>query len=172
MVSDRDPDRGSSQKPPVSVSPDAGAIAMTSVVRITHLFAEARENCTKVAGTPNDDHFVAFKEYLQNLCLQITFEGTNAGAPTTAGPQGIHIAGAPASFMNQSDGHFGALLGGKHKEPVAQARHRVRRQRLPPQACRPDLAPSAEKLDHLIHQGDTSRDALRAHHFHQRPRKG
>ena len=49
--------------------PDAGAITMTSVVKITRLFAEARNNCTKVAGTPNDDHVVAFKEDLLNACL-------------------------------------------------------------------------------------------------------
>ena len=67
MVSDRDPDRGSSQQPPVSVSPDAGAISMTSVVKITRLFAEAHDNRTKVAGTPNDNHSVAFKEELLNV---------------------------------------------------------------------------------------------------------
>ena len=42
---------------------------MTPVVKITRLFAEARDNCTKVAGTPNNDHVVAFKEDLLNVCL-------------------------------------------------------------------------------------------------------
>ena len=57
---------------------------MTSVVKITHLFAEARENCTKFAGTPNDKHAVAFKEDLLNVCLQIAFEGPDAGDPSGA----------------------------------------------------------------------------------------
>ena len=57
---------------------------MTSVVEITRLFAEVRENLTKVAGTPSDDHVVAFKEDLLNVCLQIAFEGTNAGNPSGA----------------------------------------------------------------------------------------
>ena len=69
MVSDRSLDRGSSQQPPGSFSPNAGAIAMTSIVKITRLFAEARDNGTKVAGTPNDDHIVAFKEDLLNVSL-------------------------------------------------------------------------------------------------------
>ena len=57
---------------------------MTSVVRITRLFAEARNNCMKVAGTLKYNHAVAFKEYLLNICLQIAFEGTNAGDPSGA----------------------------------------------------------------------------------------
>ena len=52
---------------------------MTSVVEITRLFADARDNHMKVAGTPNDDHVVASKEDLLNVCLQIAFEGTDAG---------------------------------------------------------------------------------------------
>ena len=40
---------------------------MTSVVKITRLFAEARKNRTKVAGTLNNDHVVAFKEDLLNV---------------------------------------------------------------------------------------------------------
>ena len=55
---------------------------MTSVVKITCLFAEARDNRTKVSVTPNDDHAVEFKEDLLNVCLQIDFEGTNAGNPS------------------------------------------------------------------------------------------
>ena len=54
---------------------------MTSVIKITRLFAEVRNNRTKVAGTPNDDHAVAFKEEVLNVCLQIDFEGTDAGNP-------------------------------------------------------------------------------------------
>ena len=54
---------------------------MTSVVNITRFFAEARNNHKEVAGTPNDDHVVAFKEDLLNVCLQIAFEGTDAGDP-------------------------------------------------------------------------------------------
>ena len=57
---------------------------MTSVVKITRLFAEARDNRTKVAGTPNNDHVVAFKEDLLNVCLKIAFEGTNASNPSGA----------------------------------------------------------------------------------------
>ena len=55
---------------------------MTSVVEITRLFAEARNNRMKVAGTPNDDHVIAFKDDLLNICLQIAFEGTDAGDPS------------------------------------------------------------------------------------------
>ena len=84
MVSDRDPDRGSSQQPPGSVSYDTGTIAMTSTIKITCLFAETRDNRTKVTGTPNNDHVVAFKEDLLNVCLQIAFKGTNAGDPSGA----------------------------------------------------------------------------------------
>ena len=40
---------------------------MTSVVKITHLFAEARDNRTKVIGTPNGEHVVTFKEDLLNF---------------------------------------------------------------------------------------------------------
>ena len=69
MVSDRDSDRASSQQPPGSISPNAGTTAMTSVIDITRLFAEAHDNHTKFAGTPNDDHVVAFKEDLLNVCL-------------------------------------------------------------------------------------------------------
>ena len=57
---------------------------MTSVVEITHLFPEARDNHTKVAGTPNDNHIVAFKEDLLNVCLQITFKDTDTGDPSSA----------------------------------------------------------------------------------------
>ena len=57
---------------------------MTSIVVITRLFAEARENCKKVAGTPNEEHVVAFKEDLLNICLYIAFEGTNASDPSGA----------------------------------------------------------------------------------------
>ena len=52
---------------------------MTSVVKITCLFAEARDNCTKVSGTPKDNHVVAFNDDLLNVCLQIDFKGTDAG---------------------------------------------------------------------------------------------
>ena len=55
---------------------------MTSVVEITRLFAKARNNRKKVLGTPNDDHVVTFKEDLLNVCLQIEFEGTDAGDPS------------------------------------------------------------------------------------------
>ena len=84
MVSDRDSDRASSQQPPGSVSPNAGAIAMTSVIDITRLFAEAHDNHTKFAGTPNDDHVVALKKDLLNVCLQIASKGTDAGDPSGA----------------------------------------------------------------------------------------
>ena len=47
-------------------------------------FAEARDNRTKFAGTPNYDHVVTFKEDLLNFCLQISFGGTNAGNPSGA----------------------------------------------------------------------------------------
>ena len=57
---------------------------MTSVVKITRLFAEARDNCTKGTGTPNNNHAVAFKEDLLNVCLQIAFEGPDAGNPSGA----------------------------------------------------------------------------------------
>ena len=57
---------------------------MTSVVKITRLFAEAHDNQTKVASTPNDNHVVTFKEDLLNVCLQIAFEGTNSGDPSGA----------------------------------------------------------------------------------------
>ena len=57
---------------------------MTSSVKITRIFAEARKNQTKVVGTPNNEHVVTFKEDLLNICLQITFEGTNAGDPSGA----------------------------------------------------------------------------------------
>ena len=55
---------------------------MTSVVEIIRLFAEARDNRTKVTGTSNDDHVVAFKEDLLNVCLQIAFKGTDASNPS------------------------------------------------------------------------------------------
>ena len=84
MVSDCGLNRGSSQQPPGSSFPDAGAIAMTSVVEITRLFAEARDNCTKVAGTSNGEHVVAFKEDLLNVCLQIAFKGADARNPSGA----------------------------------------------------------------------------------------
>ena len=57
---------------------------MTSVVNITRFFAEARNNHKKVAGTPNDDHVVAFKEDLLNVCLQIAFKGADAGESSGA----------------------------------------------------------------------------------------
>ena len=57
---------------------------MTSVVEITRLFAEAHKNCTKVSGTPNDDHIAALKEELLNVCLQIAFEGTDVSDPSRA----------------------------------------------------------------------------------------
>ena len=56
---------------------------MNYVIRITRLFAEARDNQTEVAGTPHEDHVVTFKEDLLNVCLQIAFEGTNAGNPSS-----------------------------------------------------------------------------------------
>ena len=55
---------------------------MTSVVEITRLFAEARDNHTKFAETLNNDHVVDFKVDLLNVCLQIAFEGTDAGDPS------------------------------------------------------------------------------------------
>ena len=57
---------------------------MTYVVKITCLFAEACDNCMKVADTPNDDHVVTFKEDLLNVCLQIAFKGTDDGNPSGA----------------------------------------------------------------------------------------
>ena len=57
---------------------------MTSGLEITCLFAEAHENQTKVAGTPNDGHVVTFKDDLLNVCLQIACEGTNARDPSGA----------------------------------------------------------------------------------------
>ena len=57
---------------------------MTSVVKITRLFVETRNNRTKVAGTPNDDDVVTFKEDLLNVYFQIAFKGTNAGDPSGA----------------------------------------------------------------------------------------
>ena len=57
---------------------------MTSVVKITRLFVEVHNNQTKVAGTPNDEHVVLFKEDLLNVCLQIACEGTNARDPSGA----------------------------------------------------------------------------------------
>ena len=57
---------------------------MTSVVEITRLFAEARKNRTKVAGTLNDDYVVTFKEDLLNVCLQISSECTDANEPSGA----------------------------------------------------------------------------------------
>ena len=57
---------------------------MTYFVKITRLFAEARGNCMRVAGTPNDDRVVAFKEDLLNICLQISFKGTDASDPSGA----------------------------------------------------------------------------------------
>ena len=57
---------------------------MTSVVDITCLFVEARENRTKVAGTPNDNHVVAFMEYLLNVCLQIASKDIDARDPSVA----------------------------------------------------------------------------------------
>ena len=57
---------------------------MTSVVEITHLFPEARDNHTKVAGTPINNHVVSFKEDLLNVRLQIAFKGINAGNPSSA----------------------------------------------------------------------------------------
>ena len=57
---------------------------MTSVVEITRLFVEARDNRTKFSGTPNDDHVVNFKEDLLKVCLQISFEGTESGDPSGA----------------------------------------------------------------------------------------
>ena len=54
---------------------------MTYVVEISRLFVKARNNHTEIAGTPNNDHVVAFKEDLLNVCLQIAFEGTDAGDP-------------------------------------------------------------------------------------------
>ena len=57
---------------------------MTSVVKITRLFVETRNNRAKVAGTPNDDHVFALKEDLLNVCLKISFEGTDASNPSGA----------------------------------------------------------------------------------------
>ena len=57
---------------------------MNSVVKITRLFAKARDNRTKVAGTPNDNHVFAFKEDLLNICLKISFECTDTGDPSSA----------------------------------------------------------------------------------------
>ena len=64
--------------------PDAGAITIMSIVEITRLFAEARENCIKAAGIPNNDHVVTIKEDLLNVCPQIAFEGTDACNPSGA----------------------------------------------------------------------------------------
>ena len=55
---------------------------MTSVVKITRLFAEARNNQKKFAGTHNNDHLIPFKEDLRNVCLQIASEGTGVGNPS------------------------------------------------------------------------------------------
>ena len=57
---------------------------MTYVVEIACLFAEARDNQTKVVGTPNDDHVVKFKEDLLNVCLHISFGDTDAVNPSGA----------------------------------------------------------------------------------------
>ena len=57
---------------------------MTSAVEITCLFAETLNNHTKVAGTPNDNHVIAFKEYLLSVCLQIASKGTNTGNSSSA----------------------------------------------------------------------------------------
>ena len=57
---------------------------MTSVVKITRLFVEARDNQKKFSGTPNNDHVVNFKEELLNVCLQISPKGTNSGNPSGA----------------------------------------------------------------------------------------
>ena len=64
--------------------PDAGAITMTSVVKITRLFAEACNNRMKVAGTPNKYHVVAFKEDLLKVCIQFAFKGTDVNDPSGA----------------------------------------------------------------------------------------
>ena len=69
---------------------------MTSVVKITRLFAEARDNRTKVAGTPNNDHVVAFKEDLLNVCLQIASEGTDARNPSGTTLENAHYRAAVA----------------------------------------------------------------------------
>ena len=57
---------------------------MTSVIKITCLFAGARDNRTKVTNKPNDNHFIKFKEDLLNVYLQIAFKGTDAGNPSSA----------------------------------------------------------------------------------------
>ena len=57
---------------------------MTSVIKITCLFAGARDNRTKVTNKPDDNHFIKFKEDLLNVYLQIAFKGTDAGNPSSA----------------------------------------------------------------------------------------
>ena len=57
---------------------------MTSVIEITCLFAEARDNHMKAVGTPNYNHIATFKEDLLNVCIQIAFKGTNDGDPSSA----------------------------------------------------------------------------------------
>ena len=70
---------------------------MTSGLEITCLFAEAHDNQTKVAGTPNNNHVVTFKEDLLDVCFQIAFEGTKDGNPSGAILEGARYQVAVAT---------------------------------------------------------------------------
>ena len=113
---------------------------MISVIEIPRLFAETRGNCTKVAGTPNDNHVVAFKEDLLSVCLQIAFKRTNADDPygailedarycvtiTTNTSYNRQVA-ARANYDPGLQVDEPARRASERKELVAQARHRAQR---------------------------------------------
>ena len=52
---------------------------MKYVNEIFRLFKAACNSHAKVDGTPSDDNAISLKEDLLNMCLQITFEGTDDG---------------------------------------------------------------------------------------------
>ena len=55
---------------------------MTSVDMIGRLFKVARDSHTKIDGIPYDENVISFKEALFSMCLQIAFDGTDAGDPS------------------------------------------------------------------------------------------
>ena len=145
---------------------------MTSVVKITRLLAEAGDSCTKVAGTPNDNHAVAFKEDLLNVCFQIAFKGTDAGDPSGAILEDARYRVAITTnipYHRQVAARTNYDPDLKADDPArrftetgwaATTRNQShKRAQLPPQARQPDLATSAKKRNHLLHQSDTDRDA-------------
>ena len=57
---------------------------MTSVDEVSRLFKAAHDSHVKVYSMPYYDDVISFKEDLLNVCLKISFEGTDVVNPSGA----------------------------------------------------------------------------------------